>query len=83
MDLFQCQGLTPLWRAKTVITTGIIRPLRIAKIGRAAGECVGLNRLPNGIGKIRAGFHHDGDVSCPRDDEAESVCLHAKAGFVV
>ena len=38
-----------LWRAETVETTGIIRPLRIAKIGRAASEYIGSHRRPDGI----------------------------------
>ena len=46
----------PLWRAEAVEAVGMIRPLRVAEIRRAAGERVGLHRLP--IKEIRAGFHH-------------------------
>src|ERR1039458_9541655 len=38
-------------RADAVETTWIIHPLRIAEIGRAAGQRVGLHWLPHGIGK--------------------------------
>jgi hypothetical protein len=49
----------PLRGAEAVEAAGIICPLRITEIGRAGREGVGLHRLPDGIGKIRAGFHHD------------------------
>src|ERR1039458_7780834 len=62
-------------RAEAVVTAGIIRPLRIAEIGRAAGERVGLHRLPDRIGKIRAGFHHDGLSTGPLDVETELIRL--------
>lgn len=70
-------------RAKAVEAAGIIRPLGIAEIRGAAGERVGCHGRPDAIGQVRAGFHHDGDVSCPGDDETEAVGLHAKAGAVV
>jgi len=48
---------TPRLRpAQTVETARIIRPLGIAEIGRAAGEGVGSQRRPRGIGQIRANF---------------------------
>src|ERR1035441_9339043 len=70
-------------RAEAVETDGIIHPLGIAEIGGAASERVRAHRSPSVAGRIRAGFHHDGGVRCPEDDEAEPVGLHAKAGAVV
>ena len=66
-------------RAEAVETSGIIRPLGIAKIAPTAGEIVSAHRGPTVIGRVCAGFHHDGDVRGPGDDEAEHVALHAKA----
>src|ERR1035437_2793478 len=63
-------------RAEAVETTGIIRPLRIAEIGSATGERVGLHRLPSGIGKVGAGFHHDNYVAVAGD--VEPKCRQAK-----
>ena len=59
---------------------GIIRPLGIAEIGRAAGEGVRAHRRPDGIGQIRAGFHHDDHVAGPVDGEPKPIRQHAKAG---
>ena len=68
-------------RAEAVETGGIIRPLGIAEIGRAAGEGVGSHRRPGGIGQVRAGFHHDDHVAGPGDDEPKLIRPHAKAGI--
>ena len=63
-----------LGRAETVEAGGIIGPLRVAEIRRAADEIVRAHRKPDWIGKIGAGFHHDGLASgCPGDGEAELV----------
>ena len=35
------------------------------------------------MGKVRADIHHDGDVSCPGDDEAKPVGSDSKAGTEV
>ena len=64
-----------------VETGGIIRPLGIAEIGRAAGEGVGSHRRPDGIGQVRAGFHHDDQVAGPGDGEPEPIRPHAEAGI--
>ena len=47
-----------LRRAEAVEAVGIIGPLRIAEIGRAGRERVGLHRLPNGIGEVRASVNN-------------------------
>ena len=60
-----------LGRAEAVETGGIIRPLGIAEIGRAAGEGVGSHRSPDGIGQIRGGFHDDDQAVGSGDGEAE------------
>src|ERR1035437_8061697 len=70
-------------RAETVEAGGIIRPLGIAEIGPAVGEGVGSYWRPGRAEQIRAGFHHDRDVCCPGDDEAEPVGFYTKTGTVV
>jgi hypothetical protein len=65
-------------RAKAVATNGVIRPLGIAEITRAAGERVGLRRNPGGIGQS-AGFHHNDQIAGSGDGEPKTVCPHAKA----
>src|SRR5208282_575802 len=67
-----------LRRAEAVETTGIIRPLGIAEIGRAAGESVGSHRRPGGIDQIRAGLHHNDQVAGPGDGEPELIRLYAE-----
>src|SRR5438477_12464665 len=79
VSIIEVIWLMRLWRAEAVETGGIIRPLRIAEIGRAAGERVGGHRRPDGMAQVRAGFHHHGIIGCPGDDETEPVGLHAKA----
>src|ERR1017187_7272939 len=71
------------WRAEAVKTSGIIRPLRIVEIVRAAGQGVGAHRNPDRMGQIRGGFHHDGNVRCPGDGETKPAGLHAEPGAVV
>ena len=39
-----------LWRAEAVKTSGVVRPLGIAEIGRAAGEDVRAHRRPSVVG---------------------------------
>ena len=73
-------------RAEAVETTGIIRPLRIAEIRRAIGvdesvERVGGHRQPDGVCKIRAGFHHNDQIAAARDVESKLIRLHAKAAI--
>jgi len=70
-----------LGRAKTEETGGIIRPLGIAEIGRAAGEGVGSHRNPGGIGQVRGSFHHDDQAAGSGNGEAELTRPHAKAGL--
>src|SRR5665213_337855 len=70
-------------RAEAVEAGGMICPLRIAEIGRAAGESISSHWNPSRMEQVRAGFHHDGGVSRPRDDETEPVGLHAKARAAV
>ncbi len=53
---------------------GIIRPLRIVEVQRITGERVGLDGIPNGVGQIRAGFHHDHLPAGPVDIEPELIC---------
>src|ERR1039458_3517564 len=67
-------------RAQAVETGGIIRPLGIAEIGRAAGEGVGSHWRPNGVSQVRAGFHHDDQVASAGDVEPKPVRPQAKAG---
>src|ERR1019366_1849217 len=44
---------------KAVETYGVIRKLGVAEVERAAGEGVGLQRLPHWVGQIRGRFHDD------------------------
>ena len=66
-----------LWRADAVEAGGMIRPLGIAEIGGLVRKSIRLHRHPGGIDQVRAGFHYDGNVGCPGDDETESVGLHS------
>ena len=52
-------------RAEAIEPGGIIRPLGIAEVGRAAGQGVGAHWNPDGIGQVRGGFHHDDQVLAP------------------
>ncbi len=70
-----------LRRAEAVETGGIIRPLGIAEIGRAATQGVGPHRSPRGIGQVRGGFHHDDLIVGPGDDEPKPIRPHAEAGI--
>lgn len=45
-----------------------------------ANQGTRFQRQPDRVGQIRANFHEDGAVCCPRDGEIESVAQHAKAG---
>jgi len=54
-----------LRRAKSGRSAGVIRPLGIAEIGRAAGEGVGRHRRPDGVGEACAGFNDDDQVAGP------------------
>jgi len=69
-------------RADAVEAGGIICPLGIGEIGRAAGEGQTLDPRPSGFVQVRAGFHHYGTVRCPGNDESEPVGLDAKVGAV-
>ena len=71
--------LLPSWAAKSVEPTGVIGPLGIAKVGRAATENVGSYRRPGGMGQVGAGFDDNGGVCSPGDDEAEAVGSYAQA----
>lgn len=64
---------------ETIGVIGVIRPLRIAEIGRAACEHVGLNGLPHWAGKIGAGLHNDDQFADAGDVEPELMILHAEA----
>ena len=59
---------------------GIIRPLGVAEIGRAAGEGVGCHRRPNRMGQVRAGFQHDDEVAGPGDGEPKPIRPHTEVG---
>ena len=61
---------------ETVKTARIIFPLRIAEIDRAAGQGIGLQRIPSGIVQVAAG--HDHLAACPRDVESEEIAPHAE-----
>ncbi len=68
--------------------SGIIRPLWIAEIRRAIGadesvERVGPNRSPDGIGQVRAGFHHNDQVAAAGDVKPKPIRPHAKAGIAL
>ena len=56
----------------------MIRPLRIAEIGGAAGEGIGSHGEPGGVGQVRARLNHDADIGCAGDGEPESTGPHAK-----
>ncbi len=70
-------------RAYAIEAAGIIRPLGIAEIRRAAGEGVRGQWNPSRIGETDAGFHHDHEIGLPQDRETECVALHPKARAVV
>ena len=65
---------------KPIKTTGIIRPLRIAKIGRATCESVGAQGRPCGIGQVRAGLNHYDDIGGADDVEPELIGPNTWAG---
>ena len=61
-----------LRRAEAVEAGGIIAQLRIAERGRAAAvQGGGGDRQPDGLGQVRAGFHHDDRVAGAGDVEAK------------
>ena len=62
-------------RAKAVEPTGIICPLWIAKITRSISDRDSLKGLPDGIGQIGAGFHHDYQIAAAGDIEPELIRL--------
>ena len=55
----------------------MIRPLRIAEIERVSSERVGLQRSPDGTGRVRAGVHRHVHAAGPTDVEPELIRLHA------
>jgi subtilisin family serine protease len=59
-------------RAQAINAAGIIRPLWIAKIGRAARQSVGSHRSPIRRFQVRAALHHNDHASRTGDGEAES-----------
>ena len=59
----------------------MIRPLRIAEVGRAIGERVGAHRRPDGLGQVRAGFYHDHPSVCPSDVESNLIRPHTETGI--
>src|SRR5581483_880299 len=69
-----------LRRADAVETAGTIRPLAIAKITTAVGECIGSNWMPDRIGQTRAGFHHHDPAAGPIDVEAKLIRAHPETG---
>lgn len=77
----RCRACRALLRPEAIEAAGMICPVGVAEIRRATGEGVGGHRSPGGIGQIRAGFHHDDQVTGPRDVESKLICLHAKAGI--
>jgi len=79
---FPCAARS-LRRAQSVEAGGVIRPLGVAKVGPSISQGVGAQRRPGRADQVRTGFHHDGDVSRPRNNESERVGLHAKAGTAV
>src|SRR5437763_17114055 len=79
VSIIEVIWLMRLWRAEPVETGGIIRPLRVAEIGRAAGERVGGHRRPDGMAQVRAGFHHHDPAAGPGDVESKLIRLHAEA----
>ena len=59
----------------------MIRPLRIAEIGRAASQGVRSHGSPGGIGQVRGGFHHDDEIVGAGDGEPKPIRPHAEAGI--
>lgn len=67
-----------LRRTEAVVTTGIIRPLRIAEIEQTVREAHGLQRSPCAA-QVGASFHYDGNARCPGDVESKLIRSHTKA----
>ena len=67
-----------LRRAEAVEAAGIICPIWIAEIGRAAGEGVGLHRLPCGMENICAGFHNNNQVAIANNIETKAIRMNAE-----
>src|SRR5208282_2060359 len=65
---------------KAVKATGIIRPLRVAEIGRAAAKGIRRKGRPSGISQIRAGLNHHDDIGSAGDVEPELIGPNARAG---
>ena len=65
--------------AEAVETAMIICPLRIAKIGGAAGQRVGMHRRPGVIGRGRAGFDYDDPVAGTSYGKPKPVRTYAEA----
>jgi len=65
-------------RTEPVETSGIICPLGITEIRRAAGEGVGRERHPAGDRQIRGSDHDDGQVRGAGDVEPELICLYSE-----
>ena len=83
--LFQLCKMLPadgLRRADTVVAARVVRLQGFAKIGQTACERESLDRNPNGVRQIRAGFHHDGNIESTRDVKPKLIALHSKIGGV-
>ena len=59
----------------------MIRPLRIAEVGRAIGERVRSHRSPEGLGQVRADFHYDNPAAGPTDVESKLIRPHSEAAI--
>ena len=73
--------IAQLGRAKAVEAAGIICPLWIVEIGRAARQRVGLNGLPYGIKYICASFHNDDQIAAAGYIEPCSLVVFALQSY--
>src|ERR1035441_5809626 len=68
MTISRTDPFMALWPAEAVEPSGIIRPLRVAEIGREAGERVGLDWSPVSMGQLThvcASLHDDDQIAFP------------------
>src|SRR5258706_12477595 len=79
VSIIEVIWLMRLRRAEAVEAGGIIARLRITERGRAAAvQEVGGHRQPDGMGQVRAGFHHDDRVAGAGDVKAKMAAGDAQ-----
>src|SRR5262245_44385378 len=74
-----CESFDRLWPMQAIEATGVICPMRVAKINRGTGEGVGLEGSPDRIRQVSAGLHYNGQIARSGDVESELIGPHAEA----